>query len=104
MVKNPLSANAGYADSIPRLGRSSGGGNGNPLQYSFLENPMDRRAWWAAVHGVLRVRHDLVTKPYHTAPEWLKTCWEERGTSVEEGDHWVGDPCTSYATQDARPW
>ena len=65
---------------------------------------MDRRAWRAAVHGVLRVRHDLVTKPYHTAPGWLKTCWEERGTSVEEGDHWVGDPCTSYATQDAHPW
>ena len=38
--------------SIPRLGRSPGAGNGNPLQYSCLENPMDRGAWWATVHGV----------------------------------------------------
>ena len=42
------------------LGR--GLGNGNPLQYFCLENPMDRRAWWATVHGVARVRY-LVTKP-----------------------------------------
>ena len=48
---------------IPGMGRSPGGGNGNPLQYSCLENPMDRGAWWATVHGVARVGHDLVTKP-----------------------------------------
>ena len=42
----------GGADSIPWLGRSPGGGNGNLLQYSYLENPMDRGAWWVAVHGV----------------------------------------------------
>ena len=41
---------------------SPGEGNGNPLQYSCLENPMDRGAWWATVHGVARVGHDLVTK------------------------------------------
>ena len=41
---------------IPRLGRSPGEGNGNPLQYSCLENPMDRGAWWAAVHGVAKSR------------------------------------------------
>ena len=40
--------------SIPGLGRSSGEGNGNPLQYSCLENPMDRGAWWAIVHGVTK--------------------------------------------------
>ena len=39
---------------IPGLGRSPGGGNGNPLQYSCLENPMDRGAWWATVHEVTR--------------------------------------------------
>ena len=39
-----------------------GEGNGNLLQYSCLENPMDRRAWWARVHGVTRVGHDLATK------------------------------------------
>ena len=36
--------------------------NGNPLQYSCLENPMDREAWWATVHGVTKSGHDLVTK------------------------------------------
>ena len=44
--------NAGEPGSIPRLGRSPGEENGSPLQYSCLENPMDRGAWWAAVHGV----------------------------------------------------
>ena len=53
--------NAGVASSIPVSGRSRGGGNGNPLQYSCLGNPMDRGAWWAIVHGVAK-RHDLVTK------------------------------------------
>ena len=40
--------------SIPGLGRSPGGGHGNPLQYSCLENPMDRGAWWAIVHSVTK--------------------------------------------------
>ena len=44
--------NAGDLGSIPGLGRSHGEGNGNPLQYSCLENPMDGGAWWAIVHGV----------------------------------------------------
>ena len=39
---------------IPGLGRFPGEGNGNPLQYSCLENPMDREAWWATVHGVTK--------------------------------------------------
>ena len=42
---------AGEAGSIPGLGRSLGGGHGNPLQDSCLENPMDRGTWWATVHG-----------------------------------------------------
>ena len=41
----------------------NGEGNGNPIQYSCLGNPMDRGAWWATVHGVTRVRHDLASKP-----------------------------------------
>ena len=41
------------AGSIPGLGRASGEGNGNPPQYSCLENPMDREAWWGTVHGVI---------------------------------------------------
>ena len=47
---------------IPGSRRSPGEGNGNPLQYSCLENPMDRGAWSTIVHGVARVRHDLATK------------------------------------------
>ena len=46
--------NAGDPGLIPGLGISSGEGNGNPLQYSCLENPMDRRAWQAIVHGVIK--------------------------------------------------
>ena len=46
--------NAGDPDSIPGLGRSPGEGNGNPLQYSCLENPMDGGAWLATVHGVAK--------------------------------------------------
>ena len=42
------------AGSVPGLGRSPGGGNGNPRQYSCLGNPMDRGAWWAAVHGAAK--------------------------------------------------
>ena len=56
MLKNPP-ANAGAAgDSglIPGLGRSPGGRNGNPLQYSCLENSMDRGVWWVMVHGVAK--------------------------------------------------
>jgi len=51
VLKNPP-ASAGDTGSIPGLGRSPGGGNGNPLQYSCLGTPMDRGAWQARVHGV----------------------------------------------------
>ena len=59
--------NAGDPGSVPGLGRSPGEGNGNPLQYSCLENPMDRGAWWAAVHGVAKSRTRLsdFTFPFH---------------------------------------
>ena len=53
MVKSPPD-NVEDAGLIPGLGRSSGEGNGNPLQCSCLRNPMDREAWWATVHGVLK--------------------------------------------------
>ena len=56
-VVKSLPANAGDGGdvgSIPGLGRSPGVGNGNPLQDSCLENPMDRRDWWATVHGVAK--------------------------------------------------
>ena len=51
--------NAGDLGSIPGLGRSTGEGNGNPLQYSCLENPMDRGAWQAKLHGVEKSRTRL---------------------------------------------
>ena len=53
MVKNPL-ANAGDLGSIPGWGRSPGEGNGNSLQYSCLENSVDKGAWRAVVHGVAK--------------------------------------------------
>ena len=61
MVKTlPASAgNAGGAGSVPGSGRSPGGGNGNPLQYSCLENSMDRGAWWAIVQGVTKNQTQL---------------------------------------------
>ena len=60
--KNPPAMQVDPGCLIPGLGRSPGEGNGNPLQYSCLENPMDRGAWWATAHGVARVGHDLATK------------------------------------------
>ena len=53
VVKNPP-ANAGDVRSIPGLGRCPGEGNGNPLQYSCLGNPMEEGPWWATVHGVAK--------------------------------------------------
>ena len=72
-VKNPPAMQETTYDaedlgSIPVSRRSPGGGNGNPLQYSCLGNPMDRGAWRATVPGVARVGNDLATKPL---PAWL---------------------------------
>ena len=71
MVKN-LPANAGNVGLIPRPGRFSGGGNGNPLQYSCLENSMDRGAWRAIVHGVaeLDMSKHTHTQGQATFPMW----------------------------------
>ena len=54
VAKSPPTNAGGVQDasSIPESGRSPGGGHGNPLQYSCLENPMDRGAWWTTVHTV----------------------------------------------------
>ena len=56
MVKNPPASVGDIRDagSIPGLGRSTGEGHGNLLHYSGLENPLDREAWWATVHGVTK--------------------------------------------------
>ena len=55
--------NAGDLGSLPELGRSPGGENGNSRQYYCIENPMDRGVWNVTVNGVSRVGHDLATKP-----------------------------------------
>ena len=55
-LKHLSACHAGDLGSNPGLGRSPGEGNGNPLQYSCLENPMDRGAWWATAHGVAKSR------------------------------------------------
>ena len=60
-------------------GRSPGEGNGNPLQYSCLENPMHRGAWQAVVHGVSRVGHNLVTKPPPPHKDTIDTLKEKIG-------------------------
>ena len=62
--------NTGDLGSIPGLGRSPGEGNGSPLQYSYLENPMDRGAWRATVHKLQRTGHDWVTK-HISAPTFV---------------------------------
>ena len=66
-VGKESACNAGDPGSIPGLGRSPGEGNGNPLPYSCLENRMDRGAWWATVHGVIKswTRLSYVTFTFH---------------------------------------
>ena len=71
-VGKESACNAEDPGSIPGLGRSPGEGNGNPLQYSCLENPIDRAAWRATVHGVTRVGHDLATKPTNQPRPFFK--------------------------------
>ena len=60
--------------SIPGLGRSPGEGSGNPLQYSCLENPMDRGSWWTPVHRVAESDTTKATAPHGTVPSYyIKT-------------------------------
>ena len=89
MVKNPPAMQVSRVRSLARED-SPGEGNGNPLQYSCLRNPMDRGARWAMIHGLTRVRHDLATKP--TPRVYMK--YESRGDrkiSSEVGNHSSGE-------------
>ena len=104
-VSKESACNAGHLGLIPGLGRPPGEGNGNPLQCSCLENPMDRGAWQAAVHGIARVRHDLATKERDPL-----SCYEVYGIFPDQGSkpsllHWKADslplshqgsPCLDY--------
>ena len=78
--------NVGDLGSIPGWGRSSGGGTDNPLQYSCLENPMDRGAWLAIVHGVTKSQTQLSDQHFHF--HGFKV-WSSKITKVTHG------PCPS---------
>ena len=71
MVKDSpfLAQDAGDAGSVPGSGRSPGGEHGNPLQYSCLENPMDRGTWQATVHGVTKSQTQMKQLNMHT--HWI---------------------------------
>ena len=82
LIKSPF-ASAGDVASIPGSGRFPGEGNGNPLKYSCLGNPIGRGAWLAAVHGVTRVGHDLVTKPLPLVIHiFVKFLWVNEGLEL----------------------
>jgi len=68
MAKNPPSnaRDVKHLSSIPELGRSPGEGHGNPFQYSCLENPMDRGAWWATVYRVTKSQTQVKQLSTHT--------------------------------------
>ena len=90
MVKN-LSANAGNLRDVGsdlELGRSPGVGNGNPLQYSCLENFMNRRAWWATVHGVTKSRTPLkrLSRHMHTLRIKIQDRTKNKETWSEKTD------------------
>ena len=79
-----IAKDAGDMGSTPGLGRSAGGGNGNPLQYSYLESSTDREGWQARAHGVAELDMTeqlstaqapfLVTSPVFPVPEWHRQC------------------------------
>ena len=103
-VGKESTCNAGDLGSIPGLGRSPEGGNGNPLQCSCLENPIDRGAWWDIVHGVAKSRTRLsnftFTFHFHALEKEMAThssvlAWripgmEEPGGLLSMGSHRVG--------------
>ena len=81
---------SGVLSSIPGLGRSPGEGNGNPLQYSCLENPMDRGAWRATVHGIAKSQ-TTERLSMHTLTVVLNFCTPRSG--METTCHSVQAPC-----------
>ena len=84
----------GDLGSVPGLGRSPGEGPGNPLQYSCLENPMDREAWWATVHGIAKSRTRLSDfthsqgKPRKQTVEFTSLDLLSDGTAIPTLPHW----------------
>ena len=106
-VKNPPgnAGDTGDTGSIPGSGRSPGGGNGNPLQYSCLGSPMDRGAWWAAVHGVAECQTRLsdftFTFHFHALEKEMAThssvlAWRIPGTGEPGGLPSLGSHRVGY--------
>ena len=98
VVKNPLADAGDRRDeaSIPGWGRSPGEGNGNPFQYSCLENPMDRGAWWATVHRVTKSWTRLKQLGIHWGdhmetlyPVWNIPSESKRASSFSSGSSWL---------------
>ena len=79
-VDKESACNAGDARLIPGLGRSPGGGNGSPLQYSCLENPVDRGVWWVTVRGVESMPAALKARSFNH--------WTAREVLVQNPDCW----------------
>ena len=93
--------NAGDLGSIPGSRRPLRGGKDNPLQYSCLENPMDREAWQATILGVARVRHDLETKLpppwYWISEEYIRTsAWNIKEIKKKKYKITAPGPCEMY--------
>ena len=86
VVKNPpaIAGDIRDVDSIPGSGRSPGGGHRNPLQCSCLEDPMDRGAWWAIVHGFAKGQTRLKPLSTHTDSVYCKCCFLFRSKSFTD--------------------
>ena len=79
---------AGNRGLIPESGSCPGGAHGNALQYSCLENPTDRRAWWTTVHNVIRVGHDW-SEWARIVACWLLCPWDFPGKNTGMGCHFL---------------
>ena len=98
-VVKSLPMNAGDirdVSSVPGWGRSPGGGHGNPLQYSCLESPMDRGAWWATLHRVAESRTQLKWLNTHAHTEAQNQKWLSPQT------RWIPDHWGSWVTSNGR--
>ena len=90
--------NGGDLGSIPGLGRSPGEENGYPFQYSYLEHCMDRRAWWATVHGVAKSQTQLSNWHFYTSHKYTEI---ERLRSVDSKK--IEKDISSYCQKKASP-
>ena len=93
----------GDLGSIPGLGRSPGEGNGSPLHYSCLENPVDGGAWWAKVHGVTKSRTRLSDFPSLHFKVWkLPSNYCSQGCKVRAGTYFISAKTKEYSLWEVR--